>query len=219
MKKLDLTGQKFGRLTVKEEAGKNENGDILWECTCECGNIKFISRNCLRSGHTKSCGRLVSEIAKNNAVKRNTTHGLYGIPAHKSWTHMILRCTNPNYNRFIDYGGRGIKVCKRWRLFENFYADMGDRPEGKTIERKNNDLGYYKENCRWASRSEQQHNCRISKNNTTGCPGVYFNKKAQNYYAQICLNNKKYYLGCFNTIKEAAEARKQGELKYWGSNV
>lgn len=142
-------------------------------------------------------------------------HGMHGTPTYNSWRGILDRCNNANRENYDNYGGRGITVCNRWLKFEIFFADMGERPKGLTIERIDNDKGYYKENCIWATASEQQHNRRICKHNQTGISGVHWSKQSHKYRAYINAYGKRYYLGFFNTIKEAAEARKQGELKYW----
>ncbi len=88
------------------------------------------------------------------------THGMYGTQIYKSWSSMKSRCLNKNNKDHKDYGGRGITVCDSWLIFENFYADMGDRPQGKTLDRKNNDKGYCKSNCKWSTPKEQSNNMR-----------------------------------------------------------
>ena len=149
----------------------------------------------------------------------NKTHGMHGTPVYRTWESMIHRCTNPNNRCFKYYGGRGIQVCERWRKFMDFYADMGNRPEGLTIDRVNNNGNYEKSNCKWATRLEQADNRRIQKitmSNKTGVTGVSWSKRDRKYCAHIQLKGKTYHLGSFDTVLEAAEARKQGELKYWG---
>ena len=93
-------------------------------------------------------------------------HGRSNSPEYKSWCMMKQRCTNPNYNQFDDYGGRGITFCERWMLFDNFFADMGERPKGTTLDRIDNTKGYDPTNCRWATRREQQLNKRDTRNVT-----------------------------------------------------
>ena len=129
---------------------------MIWECTCDCGGIINIRVDALKSGNTSSCGCVVNP--------GNTQHGYYGSPTHRSWTSMKNRCTNANYHEFHYYGGRGITVCDRWlESFENFLEDMGERPEGRTLDRIDGDLGYFKENCRWATLQEQSQNRKSRK--------------------------------------------------------
>lgn len=147
----DLTGMRFGRLTVIAAAGIKSR-QRQWRCVCDCGGTKVVAGSSLKSGCTKSCGCLNSETAR----KARTSHGMFGAPEYNSWAAMIQRCTNEKEKRFADYGGRGIKVCARWlESFENFYADMGERPEGMTLDRKENDGNYEPSNCRWATKLEQ----------------------------------------------------------------
>ena len=144
MRKIDLAGKRFGKLTVLEEYGRDKSGQILWRCLCDCGQYTTVLRGNLRSGITKSCGCFAREQAK----IAHTTHGMKGTPVYRTWTSMNNRCTNINDEHYKYYGERGITVCKRWKnSFVLFLEDMGDRPKGKTIERINNDLGYFKENC------------------------------------------------------------------------
>jgi len=147
MKQIDLTGRKFGRLVVIARAENTKSGEPRWLCRCDCGREKAVQAGNLRSGHTTSCGCW--------------KHGLTKTPAYSSWTAMISRCTsetNPNYR---SYGGRGVKVCERWRhSFLAFLEDMGERPSvGHSIDRYPDGKGNYEPgNCRWATRSQQRVN-------------------------------------------------------------
>ena len=167
--KQNLVGQKFNRLTVVVDSTKRRKGAIIWGCLCECGGYSEIVGYSLKNGSTKSCGCLVSERAK-LFVLSNTKHGQRGSVkssiTYNSWAHLIHRCTNPNYKGYKNYGGRGITVCSKWlESFENFYADMGERPKGKSIDRIDVNGNYELLNCRWATPKEQSNNKRNSKSN------------------------------------------------------
>lgn len=158
---VDLTGQKFGKLKVLGQAGKDKWGNFRWLCRCECGQEKIICGTDLKSGKTKSCGCLRKEVT----IKRSTKNGhnikIETSRIYDSWRNMIQRCTNPNRNDYKNYGGRGITVCERWsgeNGFIHFLEDMGERPKGCSIDRINNNKGYCKENCRWVTPTQQARN-------------------------------------------------------------
>jgi CENP-B N-terminal DNA-binding domain len=159
--KIKHTGQRFGRLLVLRASPKRgHNGIMRWICLCDCGCDTVVDGSSLRRGLSKSCGCLQREAAKRivhgHSRYRNTTK------TYQTWSNMIQRCTNSKHNKYRFYGGRGIKVCRRWLKFENFLADMGPRPAGKTIDRyPDNDGDYRPDNCRWATWDEQVRNKRI----------------------------------------------------------
>lgn len=160
---IDLIGKKFGRLSVIGQEGRY-NTDKLWLCECDCGNKAIVSGCNLRNGSTKSCGCIKKE--GNNLKHGHDKIGKQSRTYH-SWRAMIQRCQNPNNIKYKYYGEKEISVCKRWSNkkngFINFLKDMGDRPKGKTLDRIDNNLGYYKDNCRWATIKEQNNNRRPRK--------------------------------------------------------
>lgn len=160
----NLSGRKYGRLTVNERIPVGISRQVKWNCTCECGKITITRSYDLRSGKTKSCGCLNRE----KLARSLTKHGLWKNhrKTYAVWQSMLRRCLTPTNECFINYGARGISVCSRWMEFNNFFSDMGDAPEGLSIERMNNDLGYYPENCKWASRKEQNNNKRDNRHLT-----------------------------------------------------
>ena len=157
MKKArDLTGNKYGRLTVVSRA-ESKTRRIKWNCICECGNTSIVSGENLMSGHTKSCGCLLSE--------RRTSHGKSKTRLYNIWRKMKSRCTNKNETHYNDYGGRGIEVCPRWfSSFDNFYNDMIEGyDDSLCIDRINNDGNYEPGNCRWVTRKVNSRNTRASR--------------------------------------------------------
>lgn len=149
-------------------------------------------------------------------------HGMCDTPTYKIWNGMIKRCYSKSNTAYQKYGAKGIKVCKRWHdSFENFYNDMGERPEGMTLDRIDGTKGYSPSNCRWADRVLQNINQRLRKDNKTGVKGVTIRKRKKGnvYVAAIGVNGKRIVLGQFDNIEDAAKVRKQAEQKYWKKYV
>lgn len=152
----DLSGQRFGRLTATTFDGTRK-GKSWWRCSCDCGAEKIVAYQHLARGLVKSCGCLRKERTRATMTKHGgSADG--GARWYQAWSGMLGRCNNSNSARFHRYGGRGIRVCDRWRDPLAFYADMGDPPEGHSLDRIDNDRDYSPDNCRWATAKEQNNN-------------------------------------------------------------
>lgn len=220
MKAKDLTGQVFGKLTAIEFAGitRTPNGSSLrmWKCSCECGNETVVARSSLLSGKTISCGCHGKMLLGDFTRK----HGKSKTREYYSWLSMVRRCREPNHLEYSNYGGRGISVCEEWvdmgssLGFVKFLEDMGECPEGYTLDRIDVNGDYCKENCRWADKTMQSFNQRRSITNTSGRTGVH--PRNGKWYSTINYNKETFYLGMFNSFEEAVKAREEAELKYYG---
>lgn len=205
---MDLTGKTFGRWFVINRVENSIYGETQWLCRCACGTERVVKGNPMRRGVSKSCGCLSVDVAR----QTHTKHGMHGTKEYKAWDGMIDRCTNPNNESYFNYGGRGIRVCDRWRDFVNFYADMGPS-NGLTLDRRNNDGHYEPGNCRWADWSTQMGNKRLNPESKTGVIGVTPTKQG-GYSAELHVNNVRVFRQHFMNLDDAIAARKAAEIKY-----
>ena len=163
-KTIEMTGKRFGRLTViRKDEIPGAKRQAFWICLCDCGNEKRVDGQKLRNGNTKSCGCFSSEDRATRGVVHGHAAGGKASRTYISWAGMIQRCTNKNRTGYESWGGRGISVCERWMVFDNFVADMGERPSGMSIDRINQNGDYEPANCRWATHKQQQNNRRNNK--------------------------------------------------------
>ncbi len=156
----DLTNQSFGRWTVE---GPAENSrPFKWTVRCQCGSKSEITGDNLTLGKSKSCGCLSVEMLKARATHGHSRRGVRS-RTFNVWRAMLQRCKNQNCAAYKDYGGRGIKVCEEWLDFSNFLHDMGEAPGNLQIDRQDNDLGYFKGNCRWVTPQQNSMNRRSNR--------------------------------------------------------
>lgn len=150
--KIELTGLRFGKLLVESKSeSRGKHGEVLWNCRCDCGNERLTIAGNLKAGTALSCGCTSYETRK--------LHGMTNSTTFKSWDSMKQRCLNAKAPDYPRYGARGISICSEWlKSFNNFLNDMGERPDGTSLDRKDVNGNYEPSNCRWATRSQQQRN-------------------------------------------------------------
>jgi AP2 domain len=190
-------GQRFGRLIVIEEVDGQEHR--CFRCECDCGRIKDVRLSHLTMGKVLSCGCYSRD--------RKTKHGMYGSSIYRRWNQMLQRCENPNSKEFHNYGGRGIKVCKRWHDFRNFVADVGlpSQPDYE-LDRIDNDRGYEPGNIRWTTQAIQIRNQRKRLGCSSHYRGVCWNAQRQKWQAEIKVATNRRHLGHFKNEEDAARA-------------
>lgn len=184
-KKIDLKGQRFGRLVVIEQDLTSKR--TKWICKCDCGNTKSVQATHLRSGATQACGCYHKEKAR----EANISHGLTKTSLHNRWKAIKQRCENVNDRKYRDYGARGITICEEWRSFENFlqWSLENGYSEELELDRIDNDKGYYPDNCRWCKTIVNNHNRRI----TAKIEGLPLKDFATKYNMSYSLVHSRYY--------------------------
>lgn len=195
MGKLDITGERFGRLIVVSSAGHNHRGRTQWFCHCDCGNDVKVTTGRLRSGTTRSCGCLYRQVVGNRTRKHGESYGAHRrTRLYVIWTNMRQRCANPKNKSFKNYGGRGIRVCKEWDSFESFrdWAHAHGYSDDLTIDRVDNEAGYSPENCRWVSRFVQANN--KSNNHSITFRGISKNESQWQRFLGISAGAFRSYL-------------------------
>jgi len=203
MKLVDRTGQRFGKLIVVEQSGRNALKKVLWKCRCDCGNEIDVVAGSLITGNTKSCGCVIP----------NFKHGGYKNASYNSWRAMVRRCTNPKDKDYKRYGAKGISVYPAWMDYATFRDAMGEPVGTETLDRIDPAGNYEPNNVRWASPTVQARNVKIRKTTKSGHTGVHF--RQGKWYAEITVKKNKYYSKACVSIEEAVAARKELERTHW----
>ena len=218
VKRQTPIGTVFGRLTTVGEAFR-KGEDTMLPVKCECGVLKDIRRSHLEQGVTVSCGCYNKDV--NRASPKNLRHGMSGTPTYNSWCSMRQRCYNKEDLNYLNYGGRGITVCDRWNPdkgggFENFYEDMGTKPEDMSLERKDVNGNYELSNCVWATSTEQCFNRRKFKNTSSKYIGANWDSWKNKWTATLKKNRVTVFKKDFLTEEAAARAYDEACLQHYG---
>lgn len=218
--KYDFTGMKQGSLTVKYRVEDRANSDgratHWWYCECECGGNITLRSIAIKNG-ANSCGCQYNRKTHGHTVVEIHGHAKGGhSPTYTTWHSMMQRCLNENHHAYLLYGAVGITVCERWKTFANFLEDMGERPDGLTLNRINSASEYNKDNCEWATLSMQAYDQKKRVTNKSGKTGVAWDKRLSKWEAYISVDRKKISLGFSDDLGTAIQLRIDAELKYYG---
>lgn len=196
-----LVGRRFGRWEVRSEALPDPTNRQQFICFCDCGNIRVVRRGNLLKGISQSCGCLNRQHIHEQRFQhgRNTKDSTY-----RAWLAMRWRCRKEPWEKYHRYAGRGIRVCKRWNDFRNFLSDMGERPQGLSLDRIDNDGNYEPGNCRWATHEQQVNNHSHDTHNP--CKGVSWDKSRNRWLAFTSVDGKFKNLGRFSDQEAAVHA-------------
>lgn len=210
----NIENERFGRLIAKKYLKTKKGKSSTWLCICDCGETTKVELSSLRNGNTKSCGCLQKDRVREFSTKHKMSHS----SEYHAWGNMIQRCTNPNNPEYKNYGARGIIVCREWlNSFEVFFKDMGEKPfSDYSLDRKNNDKGYEKNNCRWIDSSTQAINTRRRENKTTGITNISYSKRDDLFYVDIARKGKRHRKS-FKVLNNAIDW-KEKVLKIYDNN-
>ena len=202
----NLVGNRYGRLVVERFVPNNDKASY-WECLCDCGSRRIVRGNSLVSGHTASCGCLLSE----RNISEKSTHRLSKHPLYRKWNSIIHRCYDEKDNSYMNYGGRGIAISPEWRKSPELFIDYveslsGYGEQGYTLDRVDNNGDYAPGNLRWADKQTQARNKRMSKRNKSGFRGVSWDRKTNKWRAQISIEERRTTIGYYTDKTEAAKA-------------
>lgn len=213
-KPKDWTGQKFGRLTAVRSTGRKINGNLVWEYLCDCGKTVELKSGNVVFGHTTSCGCYALE----SKTKHGHSTGNSKSPTLSVWSKMMSRAFW-RYEEYSEYYS-DVSVCEEWSDkefgFSNFLRDMGEKPEGMSLNRKRGAKEYSKDNCEWATPTQQAYDRRKLKKNVSGRTGVKFRQDRGKWEARIGVEGQKLLLYYGDSFEEACAAREEAELKYYG---
>ena len=221
--RIDLTGQKFGRLTALYPV-PNNNYRTRWHCICDCGNTKDVLQQSLCNGHVRSCGcyrieRDKEKISALNASMNRESHNETKTRLYRIWIGIKSRCFDKNHSSYKKYGYRGITMCDEWRIsFLSFkeWSISNGYSDSLSIDRIDVNGNYSPDNCRWVSNSVQQFNKRRTSRNTSGHVGVSWNKNSRRWIAYITKNGETTVLGYFVNYNDAVIARENAEAQFFG---